>query len=72
MAKKQTFESKLNKNASKKKSKIKLIRSFLSKNNNSVRFSEEMVEIPDGKSVEVHLKEIINWIDFYIFYSLRL
>ena len=59
MAKKQTFESKLNKSDN-KKNQIKLIRSRLSKNNQSIRFSEEMVSIPDGKSIEAHLKEIIS------------
>jgi len=59
MAKKQTFESKLNKSDN-KQSQIKLIRSQISKNNKSIRFSEEMVAIPDGKSIEAHLKEIIS------------
>ena len=59
MAKKQTFESKLSK-SNNKKNQIKLIRSQLSKNNQSIRFSEEMVSIPDGKSIEAHLKEIIS------------
>ncbi len=59
MAKKQTFESKLNKSDS-KLSQVKLIRSFLSKNKDSVRFSEEMVKIPDGKSIESHLKEVLK------------
>jgi hypothetical protein len=59
MAKKQTFESKLNKSDN-KQNQIKLIRSQISKNNKSIRFSEEMVAIPDGKSIETHLKEIIS------------
>ena len=59
MAKKQTFESKLNKSDN-KQNQIKLIRSQVSKNNKSIRFSEEMVAIPDGKSIEAHLKEIIS------------
>ena len=59
MAKKQTFESKLNKSDN-KQNQIKLIRSQISKNNRSIRFSEEMVAIPDGKSIEAHLKEIIS------------
>ena len=59
MAKKQTFESKLNKSDN-KKNQIKLIRSQLSKNNQSIRFSEDMVSISDGKSIEAHLKEIIS------------
>ena len=59
MAKKQTFESKLNKSDN-KQNQIKLIRSQISKNNKSIRFSEEMVAIPDGKSIEAHLKEITS------------
>ena len=59
MAKKQTFESKLNK-SDKKQNQIKLIRSQISKDNKSIRFSEEMVAIPDGKSIEAHLKEITS------------
>ena len=59
MAKKQTFESKLNKSDN-KQNQIKLIRSQISKDNKSIRFSEEMVAIPDGKSIEEHLKKIIS------------
>ena len=59
MAKKQTFESKLNK-SSDEKNQVKLIRSFYSKETQSIRFSEEMVTIPEGKSVDSHLKEIVS------------
>ena len=59
MAKKQTFESKLNKSGS-KNNQIKLIRSQFLKDSQSIRFSEEMISVPDGKSVEVYLKEIIS------------
>ena len=59
MAKKQTFESKLSKSAS-NKNKVKLVRSHLLKDKGSIRFSEEMVTVPDGKTVEAHLKEILN------------
>ena len=59
MAKKQTFESKLSKSTS-KKNQIKLIRSRLLKDKGSIRFSEEMVTVPDGKSIEDHLKEVLN------------
>ena len=58
MAKKQTFQSKLNKSDNKKSQKIKLIRSKFLKDKQSIRFSEEMVEIPEGKSIEAHIKEI--------------
>ena len=59
MAKQQTFERKLSKSTS-KKNQIKLIRSHLLKDKGSIRFSEEMVTVPDGKSIEAHLKEILN------------
>ena len=59
MAKKQTFENKLSKSAS-KKNQIKLIRSHLLGNKGSIRFSEEMITVPDGKSVDAHLKEVLN------------
>tara|TARA_Y100000590_G_scaffold272757_1_gene306232 strand:- start:247 stop:429 length:183 start_codon:yes stop_codon:yes gene_type:complete len=56
MAKKQTFESKLNKKDN-KSSKVKFIRSNYLKNKQSIRFLEEMVDIPDGKNPEAFLKE---------------
>ena len=59
MAKKQTFESKLNKSTS-KKNQIKLIRSHLLSDKASIRFSEEMVTVPEGKSIEAHLKEVLS------------
>ena len=59
MAKKQTFESKLNKKDN-KSNKVKLIRSNYLKDKQSVRFLEEMVNIPDGKNAEVFLKEHLN------------
>ena len=61
MAKKQTFGDKAaGKNAT-GKNKVKLIRSSISKKTKSIRFSEEMVTIPDGKSVEAVLKEITSF-----------
>ena len=57
MAKKQTFSDKLNKE-NRSKDTIKLIRSSISKETGSVRFSEEMLKIPNGKSPESHIKEI--------------
>ena len=59
MAKKQTFEKKLSKSAG-NKNQIKLIRSHLLSDKGSIRFSEEMVTVPDGKSTEAHLKEVLN------------
>ena len=60
MAKKQTFKSKLNKKANSKKSKVKLIRSNYLKDKQSIRFFEEMVDVPDGKTPESYLKEILK------------
>ena len=59
MAKKQTFESKLKK-TSNKKNQIKLIRSQFMKDKESLRFSEEIVIVPDGKSIDGYLNEIVN------------
>jgi len=58
MAKKQTFTDKANKSSS-KGSRIKLIRSFISKTTGSVRFSEDMLEVPDGKTPETVIKDFI-------------
>ena len=61
MAKKQTFENKLNKQSSNKKNQvIKLIRSNFLTDKGSIRFSEELLKIPDGKSIEAHLKEVLK------------
>ena len=60
MAKKQSFESKVQGKSSNKKNIVKFIRSQVSKDKQSIRFSEEMVVIPDGKSIEEHLKTIVN------------
>tara|TARA_B100000700_G_scaffold294322_1_gene356195 strand:- start:3 stop:188 length:186 start_codon:yes stop_codon:yes gene_type:complete len=58
MAKKQTFTDKANKKAS-KGSKIKFIRSFISDKTGSVRFSEDMLEVPEGKTPDSVIKEFI-------------
>ena len=58
MAKKQTFTDKANKKYS-KGNKIKLIRSFISKSTGSVRFSEDMLEVPEGKTPDSVIKEFI-------------
>ena len=59
MAKKQTFQSKLSK-SSNKKNQVKLIRSQFIKDKESLRFSEEIIIVPDGKSIDGYLKEIID------------
>jgi len=58
MAKKQTFSDKTSKTGN-KKSKIKLIRSFISDRTGSIRFSEDMLDIPEGKTPDSVIKEFI-------------
>jgi len=57
MAKKQTFNDKTSKQDS-VKSKIKLIRSSVSENG-ALRFSEDMLEVSDGKTPDAVIKEFI-------------
>ena len=59
MAKKQTFGDKSN---SKKnvKDMIKVIRSSKSDDSGILRFSAEMVRVPDGKSADNVVKEILS------------
>lgn len=58
MAKKQTFTDKANKKSS-KGSRIKLIRSFISETSGSVRFFEDMLQVPEGKTPDSVIKEFI-------------
>ena len=58
MAKKQTFTDKTG-NKTEVKNHIKLIRSERSDKTGALRFNEEMVHIPDDKSVDVVLKELL-------------
>ena len=60
MAKKQSFNDKTSGKNTNTKNKVKLIKSSISSKTNSIRFSEEMVTIPDGKSVESVLKEVVD------------
>ena len=60
MAKKQTFSDKLSKDNKGKMNSIKLIRSFISKQSGSVRFSEDMLSIPEGESPEKFIKKFID------------
>jgi len=59
MAKKQTFGDKLSKNDNKNIS-IKLIRSKISDKTGSIRFYEDLISIPEGKSPENVIKEFIQ------------
>ncbi len=58
MAKKQSFSDKTGKNNS-VNNHIKLIRSGRSIKTGALRFNEEMVQIPDGKSVDGVVKELL-------------
>ena len=58
MAKKQTFNDKLSKE-SKKKNTIKLIRSYVT-DSGSIKFIEDFLQVPDGKTPENHIKEFIQ------------
>jgi len=57
MAKKQTFSDKTSKQSS-IKNKIKLIRSSIS-SNGALRFSEDMLEVAEGKTPDAVIKEFI-------------
>ena len=60
MAKKQSFSDKtVNKTKGKIKNHIKLIRSGRSDKTGALRFNEEMVQIPDGKSADGVVKELL-------------
>ena len=59
MAKKQSFSDKVGeKNAG--KNHIKLIRSGRSNKTGALRFNEEMIQIPDGKSADGVVKELLS------------
>ena len=57
MAKKQTF-SKKNSKKNKIQSKIKLIRSSIT-SKGVVRFSEDMLEVPEGKTPDSVIKQFV-------------
>ena len=58
MAKKQSFSDKTGRKTE-VKNHIKLIRSGRSDKTGALRFNEEMVHIPDGKSAAVVVKELL-------------
>ena len=58
MAKKQSFSDKAGRKTE-VKNHIKLIRSGRSDKTGALRFNEEMVHIPDGKSAAVVVKELL-------------
>ena len=60
MAKKQSFSDKTGRETEVKiKNHIKLIRSGRSDKTGALRFNEEMVQIPDGKSADSVVKELL-------------
>ena len=59
MSKKQSFGDKTGKAKKKGKSCIKLIRSERSDKTGALRFNEEMVQIPDDKSADSIVKELL-------------
>ena len=60
MAKKQSFSDKTTGKQKNTKNRIKLIRSFISKKTGSVRFSEDMLSVPEGSTPESTIKQFIE------------
>ena len=61
MAKKQSFSDKTGRKTEVKiKNHIKLIRSGRSNKTGALRFNEEMVHIPEGKSADGVVKELLS------------
>ena len=61
MAKKQSFSDKTGRKTEVKiKNHIKLIRSGRSNKTGALRFNEEMVQIPEGKSADGVVKELLT------------
>jgi len=58
MAKKQSFSDKTGKKTA-SKNRIKLIRSVVSDKTGSIRFSEDVLPVPEGKTPEAVVKEFI-------------
>ena len=58
MAKKQSFSDKTGKKSA-SKDRIKLVRSVLSDTTGSIRFSEDVLPVPEGKTPEAVIKEFI-------------
>ena len=59
MAKKQAFGDKVGKKKGTGKNHIKVIRTSRSMKSGALRFYEEMVRIPDGKSADGVVKELL-------------
>ena len=57
MAKKQTFGDKVGKNKQNAKTNIKFVKSTVT-SKGSIRFSDEIVGVPEGENVENYLKNL--------------
>ena len=60
MAKKQSFGDKVGANKKNAKDIIKVVRASVSSVTGALRFSSEMVRVPDGKSADNVVKELIS------------
>ena len=60
MAKKQTFGDKINKSSKGNRISVKLIRSVKSQKTGAIRFSEDMLHVPEGQTIENYIKEFIQ------------
>ena len=60
MAKKQSFSDKSGKDKANSKNRIKLIRSFILEKTGSLRFSEDMIRVPNDSNPEKAIKEFIE------------
>ncbi|MAJ44866.1 MAG: hypothetical protein CMF96_09025 [Candidatus Marinimicrobia bacterium] len=58
MAKKQTFGDKVGKNKKNTKNNIKFVKSTITPKG-SIRFSDEIIGVPEGENVENYLKNLL-------------
>lgn len=59
MAKKQTFGDKVGKHNNRSKTNIKFVKSTITAKGN-IRFSDEIIGIPEGENIENYLKNLIT------------
>ena len=59
MAKKQSFSDKVGKHKKSAKTNIKFVKSSISSQGN-IRFSDEIVGIPEGEIIENYLKNLVS------------
>ena len=60
MAKKQTFEDKLNKGGSENLVKIKVVHALDPKKTGNIKFRERMYTVPNGKTPDQFAKELFS------------